>query len=372
METKTKILDLAYEQVKELVTSTGEKPYRADQLLKWIYRKSAASYEEMSDLPQEFRQKLEETTVLFTLQRLEESVSADGQTRKLLFKLEDGKTIESTLMFYEKTAARRERRTVCVSTQVGCPIGCYFCATGQQGFERNLHPGEIIEQILYFIRYIKREMPSEDRELSRRAITNVVFMGMGEPLANYDNVRQAITMLNSRHGLNLGARQITLSTAGLVPQIKRLAEESLHLELAISLHAANDKLRDRLMPINKKYPLAQLLPACLEYFEKTGRRPTFEYALFRGVNDSPEQADELAALLKGMNCSVNLIVGNPTSCREYRSSTLQQAMAFQKQLFARKIFSTIRISKGTDIEAGCGQLKSRRLKQPEQDTGERH
>jgi 23S rRNA (adenine2503-C2)-methyltransferase len=279
----------------------------------------------------------------------------------VLFQLEDGKTIESTLMFYENTKSRRERRTVCISTQVGCPVGCYFCATGQQGFERNLRPGEILEQVLYFTRFIKHNLPSEDRELSRKAITNIVIMGMGEPLANYDNVRQALIMLNSKHGLNLGARQITLSTAGLIPQIRRLSGEGLQLELAISLHAANDKLRDQLMPINKKYPLAQLIPACREYIEKTGRRLTFEYALFRGVNDSPEHARELAALLQGMNCAVNIILGNPTSCQQFPPSSMPQALVFQKRLFAGGTFNTIRVSKGADIEAGCGQLRSRWL-----------
>ena len=358
-----KILDLSYESLRELVVSLGERPYRTDQLLKWIFQKSAASYEEMSDLPLDFRQKLATGTVLFTLSPLEEKVSADGQTRKVLFQLDDGQTIESTLMFYEKTESRRERRTVCVSTQVGCPIGCYFCATGQQGFERNLRPGEIIEQVLFFTRWIKSKLALGNLDLTRKAITNVVLMGMGEPLANYENVRQAIIILNSKHGLHLGARQITLSTAGLVPQIKRLADENLQLELAISLHAADNHLRDRLMPINKKYPLEQLIPACREYFEKTGRRPTFEYALFQGINDSPEDARNLAALLEGMNCSVNIIVGNPTPCQQFRPSTLQQAIAFQKQLFALGIFSTIRASKGTDIEAGCGQLRSRWTRQ---------
>jgi len=360
-KSKIRILDLSYDALKELIAFVGQKAYRTDQLLNWIYKKSVSSYEEMSDLPQDFRQRLTDETVLFTLTPVEERVSADGQTRKLLFRLDDGQTIESTLMFYEQNESRRERRTVCISTQVGCPIGCFFCATGQQGFERNLRPGEIIEQVLYFIRFIKSHIPTADRELSRKAITNVVFMGMGEPLANYENVRQAIITLNSRQGLELGARQITLSTAGLVPQIKRLAEEPLHLELAISLHAANDKLRDSLMPINKKYPLAQLIPACQEYFEKTGRRLTFEYALFTGVNDSPADARELAALLKGLNCAVNIIIGNPTSCQEYRSSTLEQAIVFQKHLFAGGTFNTIRVSKGTDIEAGCGQLRSRFL-----------
>jgi 23S rRNA (adenine2503-C2)-methyltransferase len=356
---KIKILDLSYEKLKELIAGLGEPAYRADQLSGWIYKKMAASFEEMSDLPQSFRQKLTGETTLFTFTPREEKISADGRTRKMLFELEDGRTIESTLMFYENSGSRRERRTVCVSTQVGCPVGCYFCATGQQGFERNLQPGEIIEQILYFMRVIKNTIPTEDHELARKAITNVVFMGMGEPLANYENVRQALITLNSRHGLNLGARQITLSTAGLVPQIYRLAEESLHLELAISLHAANNKLRYRMMPINKKYPLEELIPACRTYFEKTGRRLTFEYALFEGVNDSLEDARELAQLLQGLNCAVNIIVGNPTACREFRSSALPQAIAFQKGLFAGGIFNTIRVSKGTDIEAGCGQLRSR-------------
>jgi 23S rRNA (adenine2503-C2)-methyltransferase len=360
-DARKKILDFSYDQIKELVASLGERPYRRDQLLKWIFKQSAASYEEMSDLPQTFREKLIAETVLFTLVPLEEKISSDNLTRKILFQLEDDTTVESTLMFYQRTETRRERRTVCVSTQVGCPIGCYFCATGQQGFERNLRPGEIIEQILHFIHLIRNEVSTDDRELARRAITNVVFMGMGEPLANYDNVRRAITTLNSKHGLELGARQITLSTAGLVPQIQRLADDTLHLELAISLHAANDILRDRLMPINKKYPLGQLIPACRNYFEKTGRRPTFEYALFQGINDSEEDALELADLLRGMNCSVNIIVGNPTSCQEFKSSSLQQAMAFERQLLGLGIFSTIRVSKGTDIEAGCGQLRSRWL-----------
>ena len=357
------LLDLNSEELKALVVSLGEKAYRAAQLEQWIYKKSAASFDEMSDLPQGFRDKLQEAAVLFTLVPLEDKKSSDGQTRKILFQLEDGQTLESTLMFYENTTSHRERRTVCISTQVGCPVGCLFCATGQQGFVRNLRPGEILEQVLYFIRMIKTTVITEDRELARKAITNVVLMGMGEPLANYDNVRRAVETLNSKHGLELGARQITLSTSGLVPQLRQLAEESLHLELAVSLHAATDGLRNRLMPINRKYPLAELIPACVYYLEKTGRRPTFEYALFEGVNDSPENARETAELLKGINCAVNIIVGNPTTSREFRSSSLAQAQLFQKHLFAGGIFNTIRVSKGTDIEAGCGQLRSRWLKE---------
>jgi 23S rRNA (adenine2503-C2)-methyltransferase len=354
-----KILDLTYEQLTAWIVTRDAPSYRANQLLQWIYQKVVSSYTEMSDLPLTWRKKLEEETILCTLSLLEEKISQDRQTRKMLFQLDDGKTIESTLMLYDQTESSRERRTVCVSTQVGCPAGCYFCATGQQGFERNLRPGEIIEQVLFSMRLLKKAIPELKSEWTRGLITNVVFMGMGEPLANYDSVGQAITMLNSKQSLGLGARQMTLSTAGLVPQILRLAGEPWQVELAVSLHAPNNFLRNRLMPINQKYPLEQLIPACREYFEKTGRRITFEYALFAEINDSLEVAQELALLLRGLNCSVNLIAGNPTSCQEYQPSSRQKAIEFQQRLTSLGIASTIRVSKGTDIEAGCGQLRSR-------------
>jgi 23S rRNA (adenine2503-C2)-methyltransferase len=353
------ILDLDYLQLKDWLKQIGEPAYRADQILKWVYQKLAASFDDMTDLPQALREKLSTEAILFNLIPLDKRVSRDGQTLKMLFRLDDGKTLESTLMFYRKSEDSRERRTVCVSSQVGCPIGCYFCATGQQGFERNLRPGEIIEQVLFFMRYIQNEMPERGPGMSRRWITNVVFMGMGEPLANYENVKRAVTMLNFSKGLNLGVRQITLSTSGLVPQIRQLAEESLHLELAISLHAAKNELRNKLIPINKKYPLEQLIPACLEYFEKTGRRPTFEYALFEGLNDSLKDADDLVNLIKGMNCSVNLIAGNPTECQQFIPSPMKIALAFQNRLIEAGIRCMTRVSKGTDIEAGYGQLRSR-------------
>jgi 23S rRNA (adenine2503-C2)-methyltransferase len=353
------LLDLNYAEVKTLLTSLGQKPFRADQLLNWTYTRLAGTFEEMSDLPVELRQKLAAAARIYSFSVVEEQNTSDGRTRKTLFKLTDGQTIESTLMFYENSGSGRERRTVCVSTQVGCAMGCLFCATGQQGFVRNLTSGEIIEQVLYFARQIDRQVIAEEREIERKPITNVVFMGMGEPLANYDNLRKAVEMLNFKRGLQLGVRQITLSTAGIVPMIKRLSDENWHLELAVSLHAANDKLRDRLMPVNRTYPLKQLIPACREYLDKTGRRPTFEYALFQGVNDSEDDARQLGSLLKGFNCSVNLIVGNPTAGWEYRSATLLQSQTFQKQLFAAGVFNTIRVSRGTDIEAGCGQLRSR-------------
>ncbi len=354
--TRKNILSLSPTQLKEFVRSLGEPAYRADQILWWVYKKLAISFDEMTDLPQTLRQKLVSVASLSGLTPVDEKVSADGQTRKVLFRLDDGKTIESGFMLYGKADSSRERRTVCVSTQVGCPIGCAFCATGQQGFERNLHPGEIIEQVLYFMRSMKKET---DIDLARRPVTNVVFMGMGEPLGNYEAVWQSIGVLNSKQGLNLGARQITISTVGLVPQIQRLASESIHVELAISLHAASDELRNRLVPINRKYPLKQLMAACREYFEKTGRRPTFEYALFRGINDTTGHARELAGLLEGLNCHVNLIAGNPTKSREFTPSSGKTVLAFQKQLTASGISNTVRLSKGVDIEAGCGQLRSR-------------
>lgn len=362
METDHKnFLDITYPEVKELMHSLGEPSYRADQILRWIYGKLVTSFDEMSDLPLAFRQKLAEVASLSGLTLINGRVSADRQTRKVLFRLDDGRTIESSLMLYEKAGSSRERRTVCVSTQVGCPLGCPFCATGQQGFERNLRPGEIIEQVLYFIRLVSTEQVGGEAaaDSDRRPVTNVVFMGMGEPLANYEAVLQAVEMLNSKHGLALGARQITISTAGLVPQIRRLAGENTHVGLSISLHAANDALRNRLVPVNKKYPLSQLLPACREYFKKTGRRPTFEYALFREINDSPENAREMARLLEGMNCQVNLIAGNPSACEEFAPSPVKRVLLFQKILRDSRVTSTIRVSKGVDIEAGCGQLRSR-------------
>ncbi len=364
METIGKnILDFFYPQLKELVRSLGEPTYRADQIMWWIYGKLATSFEEMTDLPQSLRQKLAEAASLSGLTSVDEKISADEQTRKVLFRLGDGRTIESSLMLYAPTDSSRERRTVCVSTQVGCAIGCSFCATGQQGFERNLSPGEIIGQILYFMRLVSAEQQGDKEQApARRSVTNVVFMGMGEPLANYEAVWQAVVTLNSKHGLALGARQITISTVGLVPQIRRLARESIHIELAVSLHAANDALRNKLVPVNRKFPLSQLIPACRDYFKKTGRRPTFEYALFRGLNDSVNQAHELAHLLEGMNCQVNLIAGNPTNCKEFTPSPMKKVLAFQDILRNSGVSSTIRVSKGVDIEAGCGQFRSRYIR----------
>jgi 23S rRNA (adenine2503-C2)-methyltransferase len=293
------------------------------------------------------------------MEPIKEWVSTDAQTRKVLFRLEDTNTIESTLMFFRNPGTGRERRTVCVSCQVGCAIGCHFCATGQQGFIRNLSTDEIIEQILFFIHNLSRSTTETLKGQRQSWLTHVVFMGMGEPLANYDNLRRAIAILNSPKGMGLGFHQVTLSTSGLVPQIRRIAGEDLQFQLAVSLHAANDELRNRLVPINRKYPLDQLISACKEYISKTNRNVFIEYALFDGVNDSIQNAEELVGLLDGLKCSINLILGNPIPSSDFQPSTRETALAFQKKLIASGIRTMLRVSRGADIEAGCGQLRSR-------------
>ncbi len=353
------LLDLTPVKIKEFIKTIGEPVSAGDRLLQYIYREYAAGFNEMTDFSPELRQKLVAKTIFVKLETLEELVSADAQTRKILFRLADGSTIESALMFFKNPGTGRERRTVCISSQVGCAVGCGFCATGQQGFVRNLTTAEIIGQILYFLRSFRDEMPQPEKGKKRVWLTNVVFMGMGEPLANYDNVRQAITIMNSPKGLGLGFHQVTLSTAGLVPQIQKIAGEQLQFQLAVSLHAASDELRDRLVPVNKKYPLALLIRACKGYSDKTGRNIFIEYALFAGVNDSPEAAEGLIRLLSGLQCSINLILGNTVSGSEFQPSSRETALMFQKQLIGSGIRTMLRVSRGTDIAAGCGQLRSR-------------
>lgn len=347
---KTPLLDLTYGQLNELLTSWGEPSYRAEQIWGWLYRSLATDFEEMTNLPKELRERLAEATLLQTMKPLEERVSADGLTRKVLFALRDNQTIESVLMHYER------RHTACISTQVGCSFGCVFCATGQSGFVRNLTPGEIVGQVLYFARQL--------RDQGRRTngpMTNVVFMGMGEPLANYEATWQAIETLTHDEGFNLGARRITISTVGLVPGIQHLAEEGTQIGLAISLHAPTDELRDKLVPINRHYPLNQLMAACRHYVQRTGRRVSFEYALIQGVNDSLEQARQLARLLDGLLCHVNLIPLNPVPESLYQPSPRDRILAFQAELNRSKVPNTLRVERGIDIQAGCGQLRSQRM-----------
>jgi 23S rRNA (adenine2503-C2)-methyltransferase len=353
MTIKPSVTDMNLLRLQEEMASIGEPAFRAKQILRWVYQKLAGSFDEMSDLPLSLRSSLKDKFRFTTLSPYGEPCR-NNDTVKVLFKLEDGKTIEAALMHYPESAGR-ERNTVCVSTQVGCPVGCPFCATGRQGFERNLKAGEIIDQVLYFARYLKG---------AGGKITNIVFMGMGEPLANYEAVLDAVEWLNSPDMFGLSARNMVISTAGLIPQINRLSREKLQVGLAISLHATDDDLRNRLVPVNQKYPIKELMKACYNYFEATGRRITFEYALFAGVNDSLAHARSLAHLLHGFNCHVNLIPSNNTLDSDYKAPAADIIRAFCEELDRLGINATIRHSRGQDIDAACGQLRSRFLNNP--------
>jgi 23S rRNA (adenine2503-C2)-methyltransferase len=357
-EKPTSITDMNIAQLKSLVISMGEPDYRVNQIRNQIYRGLAFSFDEMTDLPLNFRQALANMTRLHSLKVLQQVEGHDG-TLKTLFNLCDSNTVESALMSYPQ-ASGRPRFTVCVSTQAGCAIGCPFCATGRQGFKRNLTRGEIIDQVLYFANYLKKNNTNRgDTDKTASKVANIVFMGMGEPLANYDALWQAIETLNSPDGFKMGARNMTISTSGLVPQIKRLSQEKLQVGLAVSLHAADNALRDRLVPINRKYPLEQLIPTCREYSRTTGRRVSFEYILFKGINDSVPRAHALAQLLRGFKCHVNLIPANVTTDRAYQPPSAPVILAFERELRLTHINATLRQSRGQDIDAGCGQLRSR-------------
>jgi len=342
---KVALLDLTYPELEDLVLSLGQPRYRAAQVAEWLYKHLASDFKEMHNLPLALRDRLAEVSEIGRLTPLEKVTSQDGLTRKVLFSLPYGHTIESVLMHYKR------RHTVCLSTQVGCPIGCSFCATGQAGFERDLSPGEIVEQALYFARQL--------HEAGQR-LTNLVFMGMGEPFLNWEATWKAVQALTDPRRFGLGARHITISTAGLVPGIEALAQKKSQIGLAISLHAANDELRERLVPLNRRYPLESLMHACRDYVKHTGRRITFEYALIEGLNDSPSHAQELAGLLSGLLCHVNLIPLNPTAECAWRGSPKDVVLAFQRALLKEGVPVTARIDRGLDIRAGCGQLRSRR------------
>jgi 23S rRNA (adenine2503-C2)-methyltransferase len=314
----------------------------------WLYKRLAADFEDMTDLPARLRERLAAETVLHRLRVVTEQQSSDGETRKLLLALPDGQAIESVLMGYE------ERRTACISSQAGCGMGCVFCATGQMGLLRNLTSGEIAEQVLY----IERELRLSPPERAGHTLTNIVFMGMGEPLANYGPTLAALRRLMDPTGFNFGARRMTLSTVGLVPAIERFSREGLQVGLAVSLHAATDDLRNEIVPINKRYPLAQLMAACREYVARTGRRLTFEWALIQGVNDTAEQARALVKLLAGMLCHVNVIPLNPTRGYAGGPSTRERVAAFRQILERGGIGCTVRVRRGIDIQAGCGQLRT--------------
>ncbi len=352
------IYDLTLPELTALLASWGEKPYRARQIWQGVYRSLWDTPEQFSPLSRSLRARLERELSFRALEPVAQLESRDGQTVKTLFRLPDGQLIESVLMKYGDPAShspagarpRRARRTLCISTQAGCAMGCTFCATGQMGFRRHLSSGEIVAQVLYYARQLAA---------AGERVTNVVLMGMGEPFHNYGNTLAAIDRLNDPHGFDFGARRFTISTVGLVPAIRRFAREKRQVNLAVSLHAADDALRSSMLPINRKYPIADLMDACREYVDATRRRITFEWALIRGVNDTPEQARRLAALLKGMLAHVNVIPLNPTSGFKGQAATRERAQVFRQTLEEHGVPCTIRLRRGIEIQAGCGQLASR-------------
>jgi 23S rRNA (adenine2503-C2)-methyltransferase len=340
-ERKTLIYDLDLPELQGILSEWGEPSYRAMQIWQGLYRQLWDNPEQFTALPLRLRQKLADRFSFSNLELETVLFSTDGETRKILFRLPDRQPLEAVLMRY------MHRRTLCISTQAGCAMGCVFCATGQMGFRRHLSSGEIVEQVLYYTRILQAE---------GERVTNVVVMGMGEPFHNYDATLAAIDRLSHPDGLNLGARRFTISTVGLVPMIRRFAAEHRQINLAISLHAADDELRSSMLPINKKYPIEELMSACREYVERSHRRITFEWALIREVNDTPEQARKLASLLKSLLCHVNVIPLNPTDKFKGQATTLERAKAFQEILEQKGIPCTIRLRRGIDIQAGCGQL----------------
>ncbi|MCS7221254.1 MAG: 23S rRNA (adenine(2503)-C(2))-methyltransferase RlmN [Anaerolineae bacterium] len=358
MDERKLLLDLTKQELTEQLAAWGEPRYRADQIWQWVFQRGATQFAQMTNLPLRLRAHLEETFVIHPLHEVQAITSRDRLTRKALFTLRDGQIIETVLMLYDR------RRTLCISTQVGCGMGCPFCATGLSGLARNLTAGEIVAQVLHFARFLndpKADGPSAIAVERPTRLTHVVVMGMGEPLANYKATWQALRHLTDPDGFGLGARHITLSTVGLVPMIERMAHEPLQIGLAVSLHAPNDALRDQLVPINRRYPLSELMAACRRYVEQTRRRITFEYALMAGVNDRPEHARELARLLKGLLCHVNLIPLNPVQGSPYQPSPKKDAQAFQRILEQQGIPTTMRLRRGIEIDAGCGQLRRRAL-----------
>jgi len=337
----------------------GEKPYRARQLFRWLHQKGAASLDEMTDLPRALRAALAERFELRTLALAEELRSKDG-TIKWKWRTVDGRFIESVYMPYlggtgleddDEGPTNRERRTLCVSSQVGCAIGCTFCMTGTMGLARNLGPGEIADQV----HRANRRLVELGEGPAPRPLTNLVFMGMGEPLHNFDGVKLALDLLLCEDGPNFSHRHVTVSTSGLVPQIRRLGEET-QVKLAVSLNATTDPQRDAIMPINRRYPLAQLLDACRSFPMKQGRRITFEYVLLRGVNDADADAERLAKLLAGIPAKVNLIAYNENPGLGFGAPDPARVEAFRDALLRRNVTAVVRRNRGQDIAAACGQL----------------
>ena len=337
------IKDYDLKELKEELTNIGEKPFRAEQIFKWLYQEKVKTFDEMTNLSLDLREKLKQNYTMCNFNILKKQKSKDG-TIKYLFDVLDANAIETVLMSYH------HGYSICLSSQIGCKMGCKFCASTGINFERNLTSGEIVEQIL-----------AVEQDTGIR-ISNVVFMGIGEPLDNYENVVNAIHIINNQKGLNIGARHISVSTSGLVPKIYQLAEENIQCTLSISLHATNNEKRSSMMPVNQAYPIETLMQACKDYMEKTHRRISFEYALAKESNDHLADAKELVKLLKGMLCHVNLIPINKIENGSFSKSSNESIMKFRDYLNDHGIVATIRRELGSDIEAACGQLRRKNLK----------
>src|SRR6266700_3434860 len=360
---KTDLLSLTLPQLQQWLGERGEPHFRAKQIFNWLYKHLVTDFMQMTNLPQSLRNRLNEEACIGPMVVRSELHSKDERTRKILLELADGKLIESVLMLYPPLEESSSRATVCVSSQAGCAFGCTFCATGQMGFDRHLSAGEIVTQALYFAREL-RAAPWTAAGLPGSApidhITNIVLMGMGEPLHNYGNVLLALRILNSADGFNLGARHMTVSTVGLVPAIRKLSQEPLQVNLAISLHAPTNELRGQTMPVNRKYPLQELLAACQDYFAATKRQVTFEYVLLSGVNDTAGYAHQLGELLAPLKqyAHVNCIPVNATSA-SYKAPGPEAIRAFRDILFEHGVSNSVRAERGDDIAAACGQLRTR-------------
>lgn len=341
---KLLIYDLDLQDLTDILKSWSEPSYRALQLWQGLYQHFWHDPDDFSNLPKSLRKRLFQRFSFNYLTPTLTQNSSDRETQKTLLYLPDGNPVESVLMHYNV------RQTLCISTQSGCAMGCAFCATGQMGFLKNLSSGEIIEQILHYARYLRTK---------GEKVTNVVFMGMGEPFHNYSNVMSAINRLNNREGMNLGSRRFTISTVGLIPAILKFTEENRQVNLAVSLHAADNELRSSMIPINKRYPIEPLISALRDYTRITKRRVTFEWALIKGVNDTHDQAQKLVDLIQGMLTHVNLIPLNPTQGYNGQATSSDRAYQFKSLLDANGINSTIRVRRGIDIQAGCGQLSSK-------------
>lgn len=338
------ILNCTEDDLRKLLESIGEKPFRAKQIIQWMHQRCITDFMAMSNLSLPLRHYLQANTCIALPQIIQRSVSTDG-TQKWLLKLDDNTVIETVFI------PEKNRGTLCISTQVGCALGCTFCATGTLGFKRNLQLAEIIGQVWLAVREL-----SPDKTIKSHCITNIVMMGMGEPLLNLDNVINAATLLRDDLAYGLSKYRVTISTAGVVPAMQRLRAET-DIALAVSLHAPNDSLREQLMPINKKYPLKQLIPACREYYNNdTRRKVTFEYVMLNNINDSAQHAKQLVRLLSNVRCKVNLIIGNTFAASPYRPSTQETIDAFRHVLLNAGINTITRKTRGADIAAACGQL----------------